>query len=508
MSPLNHPDSEYRLIPSEERPRTRRSLSPRLWLAAMLTLTLVLGALYAPLLWQNETINAAPGANFQPAQALTVDEILLQQQTAYAQIYEQVSPSVVNIQVTSRASAQGFQFPNIPGLPGLPNIPEDELPQQRGQGSGFIYDNEGHIVTNNHVVDGAEEVVVIFSNGLWADGEVVATDPQSDLAVVKVTPPNGFNWRALPLANPEELKTGHTVIAMGNPFGLANTMTTGIVSALGRGLPVGQIGESRYTLPDVIQTDAAINPGNSGGPLLNLAGEVVGVNFAIESATRSNSGVGFTIPVSIVQRVVPALIENGAYNYAYLGLSGTSITPDVAKALALGNETLGVYVSSVVPNSPSERAGVRGAQRSAGTGSSSAIQAGGDIVTAIDDQPVRRFEDLVSYLVTKVEPGQTVTLTILRDGEELAVEIVLGTRPGLVETTATQIEGPISARQAIDIAVEAVSDTLSGPIIERTVSPDQRNRQEVWVVELSTDSESATVVLNRQTGEIVEMSVR
>ncbi len=510
MSPFNRPDSEYRLIPSEERLQQRRSLSPRLWLAAMLTLTLILGALYAPLLWENEPISAAPNANLLAAQSLAVDETLLQQQTAYAQLYEQVSPSVVNIQVTSRvnANARGFQFPNIPGFPGPPNLPEGELPQQRGQGSGFIYDNEGHIITNNHVVDGADEVVVIFNNGQWADGEVVATDPQSDLAVVKVTPPNGFNWRPLPLADPDSLKTGHTVIAMGNPFGLANTMTTGIVSALGRGLPVGQIGESRYTLPDIIQTDAAINPGNSGGPLLNLAGEVVGVNFAIESATRSNSGVGFTIPVSIVRRVAPALIENGVFNYAYLGLSGSSITPDVAKQLELGNEVLGVYVSGVVPNSPSDRAGIQGAQRSAGTGGNSAIQGGGDIVTAIDDQPVRRFEDLVSYLVTKVEPGETVTLSILRDGQSLPVEVVLGTRPGLDETTAIQVEGPISARQAIDIAVEAVRDTLSSPITERTVSPDQRDGVEVWVVELSTGSETATVVLNRQTGEIVEMSVR
>ncbi|MCL4863015.1 MAG: trypsin-like peptidase domain-containing protein, partial [Caldilineaceae bacterium] len=200
MSPFNRPDSEYRLIPSEERLQQRRSLSPRLWLAAMLTLTLILGALYAPLLWENEPISAAPNANLLAAQSLAVDETLLQQQTAYAQLYEQVSPSVVNIQVTSRvnANARGFQFPNIPGFPGPPNLPEGELPQQRGQGSGFIYDNEGHIITNNHVVDGADEVVVIFNNGQWADGEVVATDPQSDLAVVKVTPPNGFNWRPLP----------------------------------------------------------------------------------------------------------------------------------------------------------------------------------------------------------------------------------------------------------------------------------------------------------------------
>lgn len=507
MSTMNVPDPKYRLVPQTEQPRSSR-YAPKIVLAALLALTLVLGAAYAPLLWTNVPVTASPGAMLLEAQSLQIDASLLQDQEALAQLYEQIAPSVVNIRVTKQVSTNLGNLP-FPNIPGFPNLPEGELPQQQGQGSGFIYDNDGHIVTNNHVVDGASEVVVVFNNGQWADGEVVATDPQSDLAVVKVTPPNGFTWRALPLANPDNLKVGHTVIAMGNPFGLENTMTTGIVSALGRGMPVGQLGESRYTLPDVIQTDAAINPGNSGGPLLNLAGEVVGVNFAIESATRSNSGVGFTIPVSIVQRVVPALITNGKYNYAYLGLSGTSIGPELAKALDLNNETLGVYVSGVVPNGPSEAAGIRGAERAASTGSSTtSIQRGGDIITAIDGQPVRRFEDLVSYLVTKAEPGQQVTLSVLRNGEPLAVKVVLGTRPGLEESSPVRVEGPVSARQAIAIAVEAARDSLNGPITERTASPDVRNGQNVWVVELSTASQTATVVVNRNTGEVIELSIR
>jgi 2-alkenal reductase len=493
----NQTNPHYHLIEHDSKPKSVRKISPKVWLAAMLALTLVLGAFYAPVLWQSLPVNAAAGANFQQAQTLPVDATMLKDQEALSQLYEQVAPSVVSIQVTSPAdtSSQGFQFPGIPGIPGFPGLPnqpdtpQGQAPQQRGEGSGFIFDNDGHIVTNNHVVDGAQEINVIFNTGEWAPATVVATDPQADLAVIKVTPPNGFDWRPLPMAAADSLKVGYTVLAMGNPFGLENTMTVGLVSALGRGMPVGDLGNSTYTLPDVIQTDAAINPGNSGGPLINLAGEVVGVNFAIESATRSNSGVGFTIPVAIVNRVVPALIKDGKFEYAYLVLAGASIGPDEAKALNLSNDTLGIYVNTVVPNGPSDQAGVHGADQRASTGgNSNGLLPGGDIITAIDNQPVRRFEDLVSYLVTKAAPGQKVTLSILRDGKTMNVDVVLGKRPSADTTSATQTEGPVSARQAIDIAVTAVSDTLNGQIVQRTVSPDTRNGQAVWVVELGTDS--------------------
>jgi serine protease Do len=507
MSHYQSPDPNFRLIPEATSGQPRRKATGYVGLTLLAALALILGGLYGPVLWQDWPVNAAPGARFQEAQLIQIEASLLEDQEAMAELYSQIAPSVVNIQVTSRLSARDLERFPFPGIPGLPGLPEGELPQQRGEGSGFIYDNDGHIVTNNHVVEGADEVVVVFNNGQWADGEVVATDPQSDLAVVKVTPPSGFEWRPLPLANPDTLRVGHTVLAMGNPFGLENTMTTGIVSALGRGMPVGRLGDSTYTLPDVIQTDAAINPGNSGGPLLNLAGEVVGVNFAIESATRSNSGVGFTIPVSIVARVVPALIENGRFDYAYLGLSGTSIGPDVADALELDNQTLGVYVSSVVPNGPSDQAGIQGARSSVSTNGGTGLNPGGDIITAIDDQPVTRFEELVSYLVTKASPGDTVTLTVLRDGETLEIDVVLGTRPGQQESTAARSEGPINARQAIEIAMGAVEDVLSGPIVERTVAPDVHEGQEVWVVELSTARQTATVIVSQATGEVLEMNV-
>lgn len=501
--------SHYHLIEHDtnstnsQQPHRPRRLTKQLFVTLMVALTLVLGALYAPLLWETTGINAGPAlapARIQDAQSLPVDPALIKNQEALADLYDAVAPSVVSIQVTSRG-----QHINIPGF----NFPQNEAPLQRGQGSGFIYDTSGHIVTNNHVVDGAEEVTVVFSNGFWADAKVVATDPQADLAVLKVTPPADMDWQPLQIAA-DNLRVGHTVIAMGNPFGLEGTMTIGIVSAIGRGMPVGDLGDVRYTLPDIIQTDAAINPGNSGGPLINLAGEVVGVNFAIESAVRSNSGVGFTIPAAIVQRVVPALIADGHYDYAYLGLSGRTIDAEVARAFEFPNTLTGVYVAEVVAGGPSEKAGVQGNTRQISLNGND-VGAGGDIVTAIDDMPVRRFEDLVSFLVTKAAPGQTVTLTVLRDDQELKIDVVLGSRPsstaGNPLTQRVRPSGPVSARQASQIAVEATTDLLKGPITNRIITSDTVDGRDVWVVELDTADQIATVTIDRRTGEVLEATV-
>jgi S1-C subfamily serine protease len=287
-------------------------------------------------------------------------------------------------------------------------------------------------------------------------------------------------------------------------------MTTGIVSALGRSFPVGEFGQSRYSLPDVIQTDAAINPGNSGGPLINLNGELVGVNFAIESATRSNSGVGFAIPVSIVKRVVPELIADGKYDYAYLGLQGNTITPELAAALDLEDNKLGVYVSSVVPGGPAEQGGVLGGSETITTELGGELQKGGDIVTAIDDQAVRRFEDLVSYLVTRAAPGQTVTLTVLRDGAEQQLTVELGARPSQpVVTEAEGQPGQINARAAIAIAEDAAKEAgLTGEVTEKMATPDNQDGVDVWVVELTTADQSATVTVNADSGEVVSVDVQ
>jgi serine protease Do len=502
---MSKPVSPYQLIEQPESQTrvegARRPVGKRAYVVVLLVLTLVLGAWYAPLLWSTVAVNAKPAAlgntRFYQAQSLQIDSSLLVDQEALANLYEQITLSVVSIQVTSQAQGEI----QIPGF----NFPQNETPLQQAQGSGFIYDNEGHIVTNNHMVNGAETITVVFYNGFWADAEVVATDPQADLAVIKVTPPDNFDWRPLPMASPDSLRVGHTVIAMGNPFGLDGTMTTGIVSAIGRGMPVGDLGASTYTLPEIIQTDAAINPGNSGGPLLNLAGEVVGVNFAIESAVRANSGVGFTIPASIVERVVPALIKDGKFTYPYLGLSGRTIDADVAHALDLPNTMTGVYVAEVVDGGPSADAGLQGSRQSVRS-TTGELAAGGDIVTAIDGTPVRRFEELVGYLVTKAAPGQTVKLTVLRDNEEFTVDVVLGARP---DSTAFQRElsGPVSPREALGIAVDAARDLLQGDITDRVVTQDERNGRAVWVVELSTSSQTATVIIDQETGEVLEANV-
>lgn len=461
---------------------------------------IVFGALAAPLFWQTYAVSANGAQQLLAAPTLQNDSSLVSDQEALAALYDAVAPSVVNIQVESTGRAG--MIPQIPGFP----LPEGDLPLQRGQGSGFIYDNEGHIVTNNHVVEGAQKVIVNFNNGMWARAEIVATDPQADLAVIKVTPPEGMEWRPLALAEDNGLKVGHMVIAIGNPFGLQGTMTTGIVSALGRGFPVGSFGTGRYTLPDVIQTDAAINPGNSGGPLLNLSGEVVGVNFAIESQTRQNSGVGFVIPVSIVRRVVPALIEEGVFKYAYLGLEGTTISADLAEALDLPDNTLGVYVSGVVPNGPSARAGLKGGSRTVNAPGGMQVRAGGDIVKAIDDTPVIRFEDLVSYLVTKAQPGQTVTLTVERDGAELQIDVTLGERPTQIATGPTR-DGRLNARAAIAVAEQEVRGQLDGEIVEKMATPDERDGRDVWVVELNTDTQRATVIVDAETGDILDVTI-
>ncbi len=478
---------------------TFRDRSIRALAIALLVLVLLVGVGFSGLLRGQPPAAVAIAQASSQATPVTVSAV--GDPEALANLYDQVLPSVVNIQVTKKVSMSEAPLP-LPGFPfEMPDLP------QRGEGSGFVYDNQGHIVTNNHVVDGADGVVVTFYNGLWAKAEVVATDPQADLAVLKVTPPKGVELRPLSLAKAGTLRVGHTVIAIGNPFGLEGTMTLGIVSALGRSFPVGEATGGRYTLPDVIQTDAAINPGNSGGPLLNLAGEVVGVNFAIESPVQVNSGVGFAIPISIVERVVPALIKEGRYHYAYLGIAGGSITPELAEALDLPENTLGAYVQTVTPNGPADKAGVKGGSRTVRV-EGTELQAGGDIITAIDGNPIRQFNDLVSFLVTRAEPGQKVKLTVLRDGKEKELEVILGERPK--EEPAIRRTGGISARAAISIARDEVTKRglLKGRITETVATLEEQNGRRVWVVELGDGQQTARVVVDAESGEVMEVTVK
>jgi 2-alkenal reductase len=301
------------------------------------------------------------------------------------------------------------------------------------QGSGFVIDKEGHIITNYHVVEGLTDLEVDFASGFKTRGDIVAIDTDSDLAVIKVEAPPEELF-PLTLGDSSGLKVGQTVIAIGNPFGLTGTMTTGIISALGRTLESMRDapGGSTFTAGDIIQTDTAINPGNSGGPLLNLKGEVIGVNRAIRTFNFTtgeeplNSGIGFAIAINIVKRVAPILIAEGEYNYPYIGISSL---PDISllemEALDLPRST-GAYVTSVTAGGPAERAGLR-----AGTVTTDLplLNAGGDLIIAIDGQPVRTFGDLLAYLINYKSPGDTVLLTILRDDQELEVELTLDKRP-------------------------------------------------------------------------------
>ncbi len=291
-----------------------------------------------------------------------------------------------------------------------------------GSGSGFVYNDDGYIVTNNHVVENGHGYEVVFSNGERREAELIGTDVDSDLAVIKVDPlPVGVE--PLPLAQADNLQVGQFVLAIGNPFGEQGSMSLGIISGLGRSLPSqrGSMSGSTYSLPQVIQTDAPINPGNSGGPLLNLKGQVVGINSAIASTTGTNSGVGFSIPVAAVRQVVPNLVENGEHVYPYMGASFDSeITLSEQATLGL-SQIQGAYVVGVTQGSPADEAGLIPANRTTGRG--------GDLIVKIDEQEVNNFSDLNSYLVFYTKVGQTIEVTVLRDGQYVTLPLTLGARP-------------------------------------------------------------------------------
>jgi 2-alkenal reductase len=336
-------------------------------------------------------------------------------QNIFETIYERVNPSVVNIQViVGRTAGFGAQESGS------------------GLGSGFVWDTEGHIVTNAHVVEGADEISVTFSDGSTVDAELVGTDPHSDLAVIRVDVP-AAGLQPVELADSGQVKVGQIAIAIGNPFGLQGTMTQGIISGLARTLNVDLENQTaqqsgRYSIPDIIQTDASINPGNSGGVLVDDQGRVIGVTSAIASSTQSNSGVGFVIPSAIVEKFVPALIEDGRVEHSWLGISAITLSPDLAQAAGLPEDQEGSLVLAVTSSGPAQEAGLLAGERQATLGSQ-LIAVGGDVILAIDGQAAPSFEDLISYLYNQTDPGQTVTLTVLRQGQEQDIEITLGTRP-------------------------------------------------------------------------------
>ena len=339
----------------------------------------------------------------QAAQAVPVTQVapavqsgqLFPEEQAFINLFEKISPSVVHIGVDS------------------------------GQGSGFVFDAGGFIVTNNHVIEGARNIVVSFPDGTDFDATVIGADPGSDLAVLKIDVKPG-EIEALPLADSDALQVGQFVLAIGSPFGLENTLTTGIISGLNRLFPGDQAPNGgSYNIPDIIQTDAAINPGNSGGPLLDTRGFVIGVNSAIESPVRGSSGVGFAVPSNVVAVVVPQLMGGGSVAHPYLGVSGTELNAALAESLNLDRNQRGIVLAGVIPGGPADVAGIVAGDQATGLG--------GDVIVGINDQEVRAFDDLLGYIVGKTAVGQTVDLQILRDGKVITVPVTLGERPTVTQ---------------------------------------------------------------------------
>src|SRR3990172_7638099 len=335
-----------------------------------------------------------------------------------ADLYAQASPGVVTIWIyDGEAGTQGSSTPIA-------------------QGSGFVIDDNGHIVTNHHVVEGATAIEVDFTDGRKAWAELLGSDLDSDLALLKVDIPPA-ELTPLELGDSDSVRVGDLVVAIGNPFGLTGTLTLGVVSAIGRTLDSQRAtpgGEGFYAAGDILQTDAALNPGNSGGPLLNMRGEVIGVNRAIRteaftvSGDAANSGVGFAIPINIVRRVAPDLIADGSVDYPYLGV--TSLNEEnwnlrTVESLGLPSDATGAYVTCVTPGGPAALAGVIGAGRCNG----SELQAGGDLIVAIDGAPIRTFSDLLAHLLKETAIGQEIVLTVIRDGQAVDVPVTIGPRP-------------------------------------------------------------------------------
>ena len=292
-------------------------------------------------------------------------------------------------------------------------------------GSGFVYDNLGHIITNAHVVDGANKATVTFLDGSQYNAEIIGEDKFTDLAVIKVSEKPRL-LHPLQMGDSSRLQVGEQVAAIGNPFGLSGSMTSGIVSQIGRLLPTQDTG---FSIPDVIQTDAAINPGNSGGPLLNMKGHVVGINTAIQSVTGINVGVGFAIPSNTVLKIVPILIEEGEYNHPWIGITGKDIDPDLAKVLDL-KQAKGFLVIGVIDGSPADKAGLKGmSQTQVIDGKEYPVD--GDIIISVDDKEVRKISDILIHLQREKSVGDEMILGVLRDGEFMNISLELVERPDL-----------------------------------------------------------------------------
>ncbi len=356
------------------------------------------------------TATSLPATAPQPAALLPAPTLvpfvpLTYEEEVVTRVYRESGPGVVNITTT----AFGYDYFLQP------------VPQQ-GTGSGFMIDKQGNILTNNHVVEQADELEVTLADKTKVPAEVVGRDPSNDLAVIRIDVPQEKLY-PVKLGDSGVLQVGQMAIAIGNPFGLERTVTTGVVSSLGRTLRA----ENGRMMAGIIQTDAAINPGNSGGPLLNSRGEVIGINTAIFSPSGGSVGVGFAIPVNTARRLAPELIAKGRASHAWIGVSGVDLSPQMAKALNIPN-TEGILVAQVVRGGPGERAGLKAGTRVVRVGNQR-VPVGGDIITAVDDRPIKVMDDLTLYLDGERRPGDVVRLSILRDERVQTLQIALGERP-------------------------------------------------------------------------------
>lgn len=332
------------------------------------------------------------------AQTFTADEIVAAFESVISGLFADSLNSIVEITVSTAAGG--------------------------GSGSGFVWDYENHIVTNQHVIANAQSVEVSFSDGRAYPATVIGEDADADVAVLKVDTDD--NLKPIKLGDSDTAVPGQIAIAIGNPFGEEFTLTQGIVSAVGRNIRSGNQG---FTTPDVIQTDAAVNPGNSGGPLLNRHGDVIGINAQIRSDSRQNSGVGFAVPINIAKLVVPDLIENGEFVYSWLGVSGHDVSRILALGLDLPDGTQGAYISQVISDGPAEKARLNDANRTIMV-DGQPIDVGGDTVVGIDGTPIHSMADLISYLTSSTRPGDTITLEVLEEGgDRVEKDVTLGVRP-------------------------------------------------------------------------------
>jgi serine protease Do len=359
------------------------------------------------------------------------DDALDTLETAFEHAYARTSPSVVMITGPRATTDSELEAP--PGMPFRPAWQAPLASSRLSLGSGFVWDTQGHIVTNHHVVAGTESISVTFDNDLRVPARVVGADPASDLAVLRVDVPSAA-LHPVELGDSSTVHVGHIVLAVGNPFGKQHSITVGIISAVGRTLPscggiVPMEGQSQIT--DVLQTDTALNPGNSGGVLIDVRGRLIGVTTAFDTSTETSAGVGYAIPANLVRLVVPELISHGYYEHPWLGLLGTPLTAAQATTLGLAPSQQGMLVQSVMPGGPADAAGLHGSVReSAPDGTQRCVD--GDLIVAIDGTPVASFGDISAYLARSGRIGATVTLTILRHGQRLAVPVVIAAQPAVV----------------------------------------------------------------------------